>query len=91
MRLSRATTLNNRIRSECKEMSSEASLEELGFQNVYYVGYDDDDLTFWIAAMKAKYEGKGNPFGRKEWDHILCNTDVRQSEASNTVSNQLTD
>jgi hypothetical protein len=52
------------------------ALEELGFKNVYHLGYDDEDFAFWLAAIEAKYEGKGPVFGREQWDHIFHNTDA---------------
>jgi hypothetical protein len=36
-------------------------------------------LTFWKEALAAKYEGKGKPFGRKEFDKVLGNYDVCDS------------
>ncbi|KAH6668991.1 P-loop containing nucleoside triphosphate hydrolase protein [Halenospora varia] len=56
--------------------SMKTALEELGLQNVYHLGYEDEDFAFWLAAIEAKYEGKGQPFGRKEWDHIFYNCDA---------------
>lgn len=29
------------------------------------------DVELWIQALEAKYEGKGSPFGREQWDSIL--------------------
>jgi len=25
----------------------------------------------WVAALEAKYEGKGKPYGRQEFDNLL--------------------
>lgn len=37
----------------------------------------DGHLTFWTEAMAAKFEGKGKPFGREEFDKFLGDYDVR--------------
>jgi hypothetical protein len=31
---------------------------------------------FWIEALEAKFEGKGKPFGREEFDYFLSSYDV---------------
>ena len=51
------------------------AFEELGYGKNYdygsvYVG-NPRDAEMWIEALEAKYEGKGRPFGRKEWDQLL--------------------
>ena len=35
------------------------------------------DVELWIQALEAKYEGRGTPFGREQWDLILGNCKVR--------------
>lgn len=50
-----------------------AAYEELGLPT--YHGFEymlrPDDQKAWTEAYLAKYEGKGSPFGRKEFDEIL--------------------
>lgn len=29
------------------------------------------DCTMWLEALEAKYDGKGRPFERKQWDKLL--------------------
>lgn len=49
------------------------ALKQLGYNDVYHMKevFLRNDAEFWIAAMEAKYEGKGAEYGRKEWDHLL--------------------
>ncbi|KAJ3960975.1 hypothetical protein N0V92_002325 [Colletotrichum tropicale] len=53
--------------------SMKAAYEELGLPT--YHGFEymlrPDDQKAWTEAYLAKYEGKGTPFGRKEFDEIL--------------------
>jgi len=49
------------------------ALKILGYKNVYHmreVGANQHQDT-WIAALEAKFEGKGRPFGREEFDSFL--------------------
>ncbi|KAF2106985.1 P-loop containing nucleoside triphosphate hydrolase protein [Lophiotrema nucula] len=61
-------------------MSLKTALEKLGYtpyhmsealKNTRY-----GHLTFWKEALAAKYEGKGKPFGREEFDKFLGGYDV---------------
>lgn len=52
------------------------ALQKLGCVACYHLDYDSDDCAFWLAAMEAKYEGKGRPFGKAEWDHVFSEFDV---------------
>ncbi|KAH8689380.1 P-loop containing nucleoside triphosphate hydrolase protein [Talaromyces proteolyticus] len=49
----------------------------LGYRNVYHmrevVTSDRDHRQHWIKAIDAKYEGKGRPYGRVEYDEFLGN------------------
>ena len=50
------------------------ALKELGYGEVYHMrsAYDSEsDVELWIKALEAKYEGKGKPFGRDEWNVLL--------------------
>ena len=29
--------------------------------------------AYWISALEAKYEGKGKPFGREDFENFLGN------------------
>ena len=55
------------------------ALKELGYQDVYHMkkAFSDNHGDFWVAAMEAKYEGKGPKFGREEWDRLLGDCMVR--------------
>lgn len=47
----------------------------LGYDKVYHmrevVAPGRDDRKSWIEAIEAKYEGKGQPYGRFEYDKFL--------------------
>ncbi|MCJ1259161.1 hypothetical protein MMC24_006997 [Lignoscripta atroalba] len=49
------------------------ALDELGYDDVYHMKKvpAKDHADFWVAAMEAKFEGKGPEYGREEWDHLL--------------------
>ena len=56
------------------------ALRLLGYNDTYH-GYsavleNPRDCELWLAALQAKYDGKGKPFGRKEFDQILGNCQV---------------
>ena len=56
------------------------AFEDLGHRKNYdygsvYVG-NPRDAEMWTEALEAKYEGKGPPFGRKEWDQLLGHVTV---------------
>ena len=50
------------------------ALQSLGYGEVYHMrsAYASErDVELWIKALEAKYEGRGPPFGREEWNLIL--------------------
>jgi hypothetical protein len=54
------------------------ALEQLGISPVYHmreVGKNKHQAA-WVQAMEAKYEGKGEPFGREKFDDILGDFEV---------------
>lgn len=54
------------------------ALKILGYKNVYHmreVGKNQHQ-RFWIEGLEAKFEGKGKPFGREEFDSFLSSYDV---------------
>ena len=52
--------------------SLRAALRQLGCDDVYhgFSAYAENppDLVMWLEAFQAKYEGKGKPFTRDDWD-----------------------
>lgn len=52
----------------------------LGYDKVYHmrevVAPGRDDRKSWIEAIEAKYEGKGQPYGRLEYDKVLADYKV---------------
>ncbi|KAL3427274.1 nad dependent epimerase [Phlyctema vagabunda] len=55
-------------------MSTKKALEQLGYKGVYHAatvfmtpGHADQ----WTAALEAKYEGKGAPFTKEQFDAVL--------------------
>lgn len=55
--------------------SMRVPLKILGYDDCYH-GYstvheNPPDNELWTEAMDAKYEGKGKPYTRKEWDSLL--------------------
>ncbi|KAL4805359.1 P-loop containing nucleoside triphosphate hydrolase protein [Aspergillus unguis] len=54
-----------------------SALMRLGYNETYH-GYtglyaNPRDCEMWAAAMRAKFDGVGKPFGRKEFDQLLGN------------------
>ncbi|MCJ1476726.1 hypothetical protein MMC13_005394 [Lambiella insularis] len=49
------------------------ALKQLGYNDVYHMKavFERNDADFWVAAMQAKFEGKGAEYGRQEWDRLL--------------------
>jgi hypothetical protein len=51
------------------------ALKVLGFHNAYHgldaLTINPRDCELWWKALQAKYEGKGKPFGPKEFDQLL--------------------
>ncbi|KAJ7852730.1 hypothetical protein B0H13DRAFT_1505302, partial [Mycena leptocephala] len=37
----------------------------------FRVGLNPTHRTMWTEAINAKFYGKGNPYGRVEWDQLL--------------------
>jgi hypothetical protein len=46
-------------------------------RNLSFQVRKNDDEKHWVAALEAKFEGKGKPFGREEFDGFLRNWAVR--------------
>ncbi|KAF7344209.1 hypothetical protein MVEN_01711400 [Mycena venus] len=50
------------------------ALEMLGYNvtnHGFRVGPNPTDRAMWTEAINAKFYGKGNPYGRVEWDQLL--------------------
>lgn len=61
-------------------MSTQKALEKLGYDKVYNYSVAVKTLgdpDKWIAALEAKFEGKGEPFGKEQWDVLLGDYNVR--------------
>lgn len=59
--------------------ATQTALEILGYDKVYNYSVTvktPGDPQKWIAALEAKFEGKGEVFGSEEWDEILGDYDV---------------
>lgn len=64
-----------------------AALLELGCKNVYHmreVGKNQHQ-KLWIAALDAKFENRGTPFGLEEFDGFLHDFDVCSLSPCQTV------
>ena len=52
-----------------------AALIQLGFFDCYHmfsiVEENPKDTDLWVEAFELKFEGKGTPYGRAEFDQIL--------------------
>jgi hypothetical protein len=52
--------------------SIRAALFDLGYADVYHLTsafmQNPRDTEIWIEAFEAKYEGKGKPFGKEDWN-----------------------
>ena len=57
------------------------ALLDLGYKDCYHYAslFNEDprDAEMWVEAMEAKFEGKGNPFTRADWDQLLGHCMVR--------------
>lgn len=64
------------------------ALGVLGYKNAYHMttvgpnGHHDK----WVAALEAKFENKGDEFGKKELDDLLQNFDVGYTPAYTSSS-----
>ena len=50
------------------------ALIHLGYDETYHFASlieNEPDAAMWIEALEAKFEGKGKPYTRKEWDRLL--------------------
>ena len=56
------------------------ALKQLGYNDVYHMRevFTRNDADLWVAALEAKYEGKGAEWGREEWDRLLGDCMVRR-------------
>lgn len=57
-----------------------AALGLIGYNSTYH-GYaaaleNPRDCEMWLDAMRAKFEGKGKPFGKTEFDQLLGHCQV---------------
>ncbi|KAJ0415327.1 P-loop containing nucleoside triphosphate hydrolase protein [Aspergillus carlsbadensis] len=61
-------------------ISLKTALERLGYHSVYHgfeaLNVNPRDCEMWWAALQAKYHGKGELFGRKEFDRLLGHCQV---------------
>jgi hypothetical protein len=52
----------------------------LGLNDVYHMvsmlNENPPDGELWVEAYEAKFEGKGKPYGREEWDKLLGHCEV---------------
>lgn len=57
-------------------------LAHLGFRPYHYsdmICAYQRDIPLWTEAIQAKYQGKGELYGREEFDKLLGDFDVRTS------------
>jgi len=60
--------------SVSRASATKAALEQLGYNDVYHMVTamkNPKDYDMWAEAFNAKFFGKGQMFGRKEWDQLL--------------------
>jgi hypothetical protein len=52
----------------------------LGFDDVYHMTSmleeNPRDSDMWVEAYEAKFEGKGKPYGKEDWDQLLGHCEV---------------
>ena len=57
------------------------ALQQLGYNETYHgfaPAFESPlDNIMWREAVDAKFNGKGKPYGRKEWDQLLGHCQVR--------------
>lgn len=63
-----------------RDKAMRQALLDLGYDDCYHYGalFNENprDAEMWIEAFEAKFEGKGEPFGRQEWDQLLGHCQV---------------
>ncbi|KAI1658732.1 hypothetical protein F4813DRAFT_395613 [Daldinia decipiens] len=56
-------------------MSIRAAMKKLGYVDTYHMMNcsieNPPDALLWMDALRAKYDGVGEPFTRKDWDKLL--------------------
>ncbi|TVY82196.1 hypothetical protein LSUE1_G002217 [Lachnellula suecica] len=62
-------------KSRTGTLSIRHALKMLGYNDVYHmesiVKDNPRDEDMWVEAMEAKYENKGKPYTREDWDKLL--------------------
>ncbi|KAH7310497.1 P-loop containing nucleoside triphosphate hydrolase protein [Stachybotrys elegans] len=57
--------------------SMRAAMKKLGYVDTYHMMScsieNPPDALMWMDALTAKYDGKGKPFTREDWDQLLGN------------------
>ncbi|KAI0886208.1 P-loop containing nucleoside triphosphate hydrolase protein [Annulohypoxylon maeteangense] len=57
--------------------SMRAAMKQLGYVDTYHMMScsieNPPDALLWMDALRAKYDGIGTPFTRKDWDKLLGN------------------
>jgi hypothetical protein len=63
-----------------------AALIELGIRDCYHMcsimKENPKDAKLWVEAFDAKFEGKGKPWGREEFDQVLGHCMVCHTSSS---------
>ncbi|KAI1343524.1 P-loop containing nucleoside triphosphate hydrolase protein [Xylariaceae sp. FL0016] len=58
--------------------SMRAAMKQLGYVDTYHMMNcsieNPPDALLWMDALRAKYDGVGQPFTRKDWDKLLGNS-----------------
>ena len=57
------------------------ALLQLGYGNLYHMSStieNPPDCDMWLEAIDAKFYGKGENFGREQWDQLLGHVTVSQ-------------
>ncbi|CAJ2503510.1 Uu.00g109040.m01.CDS01 [Anthostomella pinea] len=58
--------------------SMRAAMKQLGYVDTYHMMNcsieNPPDALLWMDALRAKYDGVGQPFTRKDWDRLLGNS-----------------
>ncbi|KAI9148056.1 hypothetical protein HJFPF1_11878 [Paramyrothecium foliicola] len=57
--------------------SMRAAMKQMGYVDTYHMMNcsieNPPDALMWMDALTAKYDGKGKPFTREDWDQLLGN------------------